>query len=104
MTDILVSASGMKVSASPSDRIVVRLPENGSTGYQWVITEIGEPLEVESNEFARHGQFAPGAAGERVVILRLRGPGRARVSLQLKRSWEPEPIDLFEFEVDAPDD
>jgi inhibitor of cysteine peptidase len=99
MTDIEVRTSGANISASQSDRIVVRVPENATTGYQWSITEIGEALEVESNEFSVQGQILPGAAGERIVIVRARRPGKARLSLDLQRQWDQKPIDHFEVEV-----
>jgi predicted secreted protein len=35
MADIEVREQGMRVIASPGDRIVIRIPENGTTGYQW---------------------------------------------------------------------
>ncbi len=101
MADIEVRTSGASVSASASDRIVIKLPENATTGYQWTLAEAGGPLEVESNDFVPPGQIIPGAAGHRVVVIKPRGSGRARVSLDLKRAWESEPIDHFEFNVDV---
>lgn len=101
MADIEVHATGASVNAVAADRIIIKLPENGTTGYQWTIAEIGEPLAVESNEFTLPGQASPGAAGERVVVIRPRGSGRARVALDLRRAWEPEPIDHFELNVDV---
>ena len=101
MADIEVRTSGASVRASASDRIVIKLPENATTGYQWTLAEAGEPLEVESDDFVAPGQVVPGAAGQRVVVIRPRGSGRARVALDLKRAWEPEPIDHFEFNVDV---
>ena len=99
MTDIEVRASGAKISASQSDRIVLRLPENASTGYQWSVTEIGELLETESDELVLPHRMVPGAGGQRVIIVRFHRPGRARLVLDLKRRWEREPIDHFEVEV-----
>lgn len=103
MADIEAGASGATVSISPSDRVVVRLPENASTGYLWSVTELGDGLEVASDQHILPGQAAPGAAGERVLLLRPRKPGRAQVSLHLKREWEPEPVDRFELEVNVTD-
>jgi predicted secreted protein len=103
MTDIEIRTSGASISASQSDRVVVRLPENSTTGYQWSIAEIGEALEVESNEFFIRGQMMPGAGGERVIIVRPRRSGRARLSLDLKRRWDQKPIDHFEVEINVTD-
>ena len=103
MTDIEVRTSGANISASQSDRVVVRLPENSTTGYQWSIAEISGALEVESNEFFMRGQVRPGGGGERVVIVRPRRSGQARLSLDLKRRWEQNPIDHFEVGVNVTD-
>jgi inhibitor of cysteine peptidase len=103
MADVEVRTSGAHIRMSQSDRIVVRLPENATTGYQWSVTEIGEALEVKSSEFRIHGQITPGAAGERTVIVSPRRPGRTRVALDLKRRWEQKPIDHFEVEVNVAD-
>ena len=61
----------------------------------------GEALEVDSNEFFMRDPVTPGAAGERVVIVRPGRPGRALLSLDLKRPWQQEPIDHFEVEVNV---
>ena len=103
VADIEAGTSGATVSVSRSDRVVIRLAENAGTGYRWSITELGDALEVESDEFSLPGLAAPGAAGERVLLLRPRKPGRAQVSLHLKREWEPEPIDRFELAVNVAD-
>ncbi len=104
MADIEVRASGETIRSSPRDRVVVRLPENGSTGYQWSITEITDPLEVESDELVLPSELVRGAAGQRVVTIRARGIGRGRVALKLQRRWESEPVEHFELEVDVADD
>jgi inhibitor of cysteine peptidase len=103
VSDIEAGASGATVAVSLSDRVVVRLPENASTGYRWSVTGLGDGLELVSDQLTLPGQAAPGAAGERVLLLRPLKPGRAQVSLILKREWEPEPADRFELDVDVAD-
>jgi|SRR5690349_5772450 inhibitor of cysteine peptidase len=103
MADVEVRTSGAHIRVSQSDRIVVRIPENATTGYQWSVTEIGETLEVKSSELLPPGQIKPGAAGERIVRVRPRRPGKARIALDLKRQWEQKPIDHFEVEVNVTD-
>lgn len=101
MAEIEVHSSGTVVSASPSDRIVIRVPENATTGYRWAVAEVGGQLAIESNDFIAPETALPGAGGQRVVVVRPTRPGRARVSLALKRAWEAEPIERFECEVDV---
>lgn len=99
MADIVITARGSTVQASPDDRIVVRLPENASTGYQWAISEVDPRLAVDSNELELPDPLLPGAPGTRVVRLRPTGPGRARISMELKRRWEDDPVERFGAEV-----
>ena len=101
MGDIEVRQAGSTVTARAGDRIIVRLPENGGTGYQWSVAEVGTPLHVESSELILPTNLKPGAAGERVVSVRLGQPGRARLVLHLKRQWESEPLDRFDVDVDG---
>lgn len=100
MGDIEVRTSGTRITVAASDRIIIRLRENATTGYQWSLSEIDGPLQVDSNEIFPPEPMIPGAAAERVIVARPRGTGPARVSLQLKRAWEPEPIDRFTLDVD----
>lgn len=99
MGDIEVREPGTRISASPGDRIVIRIPENATTGYQWQVEQVADPLELESSEMIPPAEAAPGAGGERRVVLRARGPGQARVALRLERPWERQPTDRFEFDV-----
>jgi predicted secreted protein len=100
MADIEVREQGTRVMASPGDRIVIRIPENASTGYQWEVEQVADPLELESSEMVPPPEPAgPGAGGERRVVLRARGAGQARVALRLERPWERQPTDRFEIDV-----
>jgi predicted secreted protein len=101
MAEIEIRENGAEVSAAVGDRIVLRLPENGGTGYQWSLRELGRNLEVESNYVQLPPGARPGAAGERIVTLRARSPGHATVVLQLQRPWETTSIDRFAAGVDA---
>ena len=99
MADIEVRMNGQSVIAAPGDRIVVSIPENATTGYQWAIEDVGAPLEVESNELLPAGDARPGSGGMRQVVLRARESGHARVALRLQRAWEAEPIEHMEVNV-----
>ncbi len=101
MSDIEVGASGERIRSSAADRIIVRLSENATTGYQWSIAEMTDVLDVESNELVLPSALVPGAGGQRVLVLRPVGIGRGRVLLTLQRRWEPEPVERFEFYVDV---
>lgn len=78
---------GTEVSAVVGDRVVLRLPENATTGYQWS-AEPSEHVEVVASSLEPPVGAAPGAAGARVVRLRVVSPGEATVTLRLARQWE----------------
>lgn len=99
MADVEVRQDGAVVSAEVGDRVLIRVPENAGTGYQWAIGEVGPGLEVESDRVELPSQLRPGAAAERVFVLRARAGGRDKVELRLRRSWEPEPIEVFRAEI-----
>jgi inhibitor of cysteine peptidase len=102
MADIDVGASGTTVEAAVDDQIVVRLPENASTGYQWSIESMTGPLRLVSSELASIGVpegSPPGAASERFVRIACTAPGHGRARLELRRVWETEPLERFEFQV-----
>jgi predicted secreted protein len=99
MTDIEVQDTAHPITALPGDRIILRIPENATTGYQWAVDHVDGALKVESNEFVLPGHARPGAGGERVIVLAVRATGGARVVLSQRRSWEAEPIDRRELAV-----
>ncbi len=93
MADVEVRESGTAVSVAAGDRIVIRLAENPTTGYQWTISSVPDPLELLSSEFVAPERLQPGAAGERLVVLRARSAGHSEVALKLARAWEQrEPL------------
>jgi inhibitor of cysteine peptidase len=88
MAEVEIRESGVRAVVAADDRVIIRLPENATTGYQWTIDDMPNSLEVERNDLIPPGSDAPGAAGERRIVLRARRPGAARVGLSLRRPWE----------------
>lgn len=99
MREIEVRSSGELVEATSGDRIVVQIPENATTGYRWVVSELPDEVELEGDEFLPPETARPGAGGERRVTLLARRPGEARVQLTLEQPWEGEAADRFELLV-----
>lgn len=92
MAEVELTGSGT-AEVDPGDEVVVRLPENASTGYLWSVVSVGAGLELVGDATAPPAGGGPGAAGERVVRLRAAAPGRAVVLLRLARPWEPAPAE-----------
>lgn len=88
MADVEVREDGAQVTVNTGDRVVIRVEENATTGYQWSLVGEPAPLQLETSELVPAADLAPGAAGERRVVLRARGGGRATVVLELRRAWE----------------
>lgn len=101
MADIEVAVPGTKVSAQVGDEIVVRLPETATSGYQWTVERVTGPLEVVSSELlpAALEGIPPGATGERFIRVAATNAGAGAVRLELRRVWETEPAERFEFQV-----
>lgn len=100
MVDIDVRRAGDDVAATLNDRLIVVLPENATTGYQWSIEEIPVALALESSDLVPPREAAPGAAGERRIVLRARETGQGRLVLGLTRPWESQrPTETFEINV-----
>jgi predicted secreted protein len=97
--DFEVRISGQTVAATRSDRVVIRLAENPTTEYRWTFVILEDPLRLDSVEYVPDDVARPGAGGERLITLRATAAGRARVSLALKRAWEPEPTTRFDCDV-----
>jgi inhibitor of cysteine peptidase len=100
MTEVEIRENGANVTASPGDRIVVRVTENATTGYQWVTEDVPDLLELESSDLIAPRDARLGAGGERRVVFRARQGGQAKIRLTLRRPWEAEKAaDRFEAVV-----
>jgi predicted secreted protein len=97
--EFTIEASGEAVDASSGDRIVVRIPENATTGYRWVVGELPGCVELAGDELVPPQRTQPGAGGERVVTLVATHPGSARIVLELAQPWEGKAADRFELLV-----
>jgi inhibitor of cysteine peptidase len=91
---------GRKVSVRVGDRIVLRLPENPTTGYRWS-GEIPSFLRLVRD--ANEHDSAPGAGGIRALELQAERPGHSEITLSNMRSWEgaARPPEQFEFSIEV---
>lgn len=88
--------------AHQDDVILVRLPENPTTGYQWEIDETNEAvLELEDSDFVPASNAGIGGGGERIFRLRAKGTGTSHVELKMQREWEADipPIEHYDFTI-----
>jgi inhibitor of cysteine peptidase len=91
MAEIVVGEghNGGTISAKTGDRIVIRLPENPTTGFRWQAEPANlEVLELQSDEFAQAASAAMGSGGVRILQYLARGAGNTSIALRLGRPWE----------------
>ncbi|MEU6553778.1 protease inhibitor I42 family protein [Streptomyces sp. NPDC046915] len=99
MGEVHVSAQDEEVRAGPGDDIVVRLPENATTGYRWHVESLDGGLEVVADDYAPPGEILPGAGGTRVLRLRPAEAGEARLELVLQQPWGDDVADRYALRV-----
>jgi predicted secreted protein len=81
------TTGGDVVEMAVGDEFVLRVPENGTTGYVWSVATRGSGVEVvEDRSVPSAG--AVGAAGEHVVRVRAVSGGSVELILRLARAWE----------------
>ncbi|WP_422067214.1 protease inhibitor I42 family protein [Solirhodobacter olei] len=81
--------------ARPGDAIAVRLEENPTTGYRWVVTAGLAP----SGDTFFSGRGGIGSGGERILTFRVDRPMKTRVSAVLRREWETDAEPQARFDV-----
>jgi predicted secreted protein len=69
------------------EEVVLRLPENRTTGYRWQLA-VPEGIAVTDDGYEPPASAAPGAGGTRRFRLRPTVAGTHRVTAGLRRSWE----------------
>jgi inhibitor of cysteine peptidase len=103
VSDLILTQAekGTSFEVQEDDVIIVRLPENPTTGYRWAFEDINqEILEPERSDFSLRPDAGIGGGGERSLTLRAKRSGRAHVELKLARAWEEGAgIDRYDFTV-----
>jgi inhibitor of cysteine peptidase len=86
MDPIILTASddGAQIVAAPGQAIVIRLPENPTTGFAW---QPPEGADIMGDDFVADLTGAAGAAGERIFTLAPCDHARSLV-FGLSRPWE----------------
>jgi len=92
--------NGTTIETLPGGRILVRLPENPTTGYRWTL-DMGDERVISpiSSEYAPRGDAAVGASGNAVLVFEARAPGEGTIRLKRWRDWEGEASVRDRYEV-----
>lgn len=71
------------------DELVLRLPENPTTGFRWSFAASGDgAVEPRGDTFDASGFALPGAAGQRIFRFAATRPGSVLLTLTHGRAWE----------------
>lgn len=77
------------IELSVGDAVVLTLPENPATGFQWTVASLTGGLAVVSSEFDR-GPTTPGAPGERKIRMQATSAGPGTLAVRYTRPWQSE--------------
>jgi inhibitor of cysteine peptidase len=92
MTTVELTQSSLGASHElfVGDEVIIRLPENPTTGFRWSASLSSEgTLASGGDSFVpATGVLTPGAAGERVLRFVAAHPGSALITLTHGRAWE----------------
>jgi inhibitor of cysteine peptidase len=100
MPAILTGAdNGRAIELRVGDDVVLRLPENATTGYRWGIDAADESLvEIKEGEYSPASN-AIGVGGEVQWIVHAKAPGVTQVKLKRWRRWEGERSVVERYEI-----
>lgn len=99
MPTVLTAADdGRILELRAGSEIVVQLPDNPSTGYQWEIDSDKVYVSAERQRFEQQSDSI-GGGGESSWVLRARTPGVSTVRFMLRRPWEGKRAAIQRFVV-----
>ncbi len=97
--------NGKDVDLSVGTYLIVELPSNPSTGYNWSVAGDPSPLKLQKTSFRKSATKANtvGASGTAVLRLSANSSGLATLTLVYRRSWEYNipPVKTFAIRVDV---
>lgn len=99
------SGNGQSFDVIEGQRIILRLPGNPTTGYEWTVASTDRTFGYPSSEQYLADDGGAGSGGtyefvwstDRVLSV----VGTHTVVMHYGRSWEQEPIDEFTFTVEV---
>jgi inhibitor of cysteine peptidase len=92
---------GQTVHARTGDSVTLRLPENPTTGYRWMVEAAGALALVDDHTDSAGS--ACGTPGMRVLAFRISSAGTHELRLSHRRAWDPpgESLDQFTARIVA---
>ncbi len=104
-TTLTEQDNGRDIDLNAGETLIVRLPSNPSTGYNWAVAGEPAPLKLQKNTFHKKASNAKavGASGTSVFQLTATSAGIANLTLVYRRSWEynTPPMKTFSVRVNV---
>ena len=98
---------GQVISATTGDTVVIRLPENPTTGVRWEFDRLDEALQLVGDDYEHQTGGGIGASAIRVLTLQGQRTGQFPVNLKRWQKWEGAPsIDAtfsFTLQIESSD-
>ena len=96
--------NGSEVTLATGQQLIVTLESNETTGYTWNLSAISDTNVIHKvrNQYLIPTPSDPpivGQGGISIWTFEALAPGTATISMKEIRSWEPEPVNTFEFTV-----
>lgn len=92
--------NGGTFESGQGDEIVLRLPENATTGYRWYVDRADESLEQMADSYQPDPDVRIGSGGVREFRFRARAAGAAKLELKHWQAWEGESSVTERFAVE----
>jgi inhibitor of cysteine peptidase len=81
--------NGKTIEVQVGDSVVVRLPENPTTGFAWAIDKGSDDvLPLEASEYSPAAGAGVGGGGQRSLTFKATRAGTVGLQLKLWREWE----------------
>jgi len=97
------SASGTTITAATGDVLVLKLPENPTTGYSWAMT-LSEGLSVDGEAYVQDEDTGDlvGVGGTHEWHIKVTATGKQTIAGVYRQEWDPtQSPEYFTLSVDV---
>jgi inhibitor of cysteine peptidase len=82
-------SNGREISLRQNQVVEIRLPENPTTGYRWMVISTGDPAcSLTSDSYDAPSSTLLGKTGTRTLRFKAAKAGRGKIELVYRRPWE----------------
>ncbi|WP_157535387.1 protease inhibitor I42 family protein [Nocardia inohanensis] len=100
-------ANGKDLTLVPGQGLIITLPSNPTTGFQWGLAELDQGIVKQNGSPEYRQDPSPegmvGVGGQAIWNFAAAGPGATRLTLEYRRPWEQgaEPAQKFSVTVNV---